>query len=124
VTETTSIENVLSYMKNARIHLAIVLDEYGATAGMVTLEDIVEELVGEVQDEFDTRERGVRSEVEHLADGSWSVDGLMALSSFTDQFGIRPEPSSSHSLVCVERISRQWHPTAAIRVRFWRACVE
>lgn len=108
VTQTTSIEAVLTQMRSKRIHLAIVLDEYGATAGMVTLEDIVEEIVGEVQDEFDTREQGVLPEVEHLADGSWSVDGLMALSSFADQFGIRPEPSSAHSLggYVFERLDR------------------
>jgi putative hemolysin len=108
VTETTSIEAVLTQMRSKRIHLAIVLDEYGATAGMVTLEDIVEEIVGEVQDEFDTREQGVLPEVEHLADGSWSVDGLMALSSFADQFGIRPEPSSAHSVggYVFERLDR------------------
>ena len=108
VTETTSIEAVLTQMRSKRIHLAIVLDEYGATAGMVTLEDIVEEIVGEVQDEFDTREQGMRTEVEHLADGSWSVDGLMALSSFADQFGIRPEPSSAHSVggYVFERLDR------------------
>jgi putative hemolysin len=108
VTERTSIEAVLTQMRSKRIHLAIVLDEYGATAGMVTLEDIVEEIVGEVQDEFDTRERGVRPEVEPLADGSWSVDGLMALSSFADQFGIRPERSSAHSVggYVFERLDR------------------
>lgn len=58
----------------------------------------MEEIVGEVQDEFDTRERGVRSEVERLSDGTCSVDGLMALGSFLDQFGIQPQPSSARTL--------------------------
>lgn len=98
VTEATPIEAVLTQMRSKCMHLAIVIDEYGATAGMVTLEDIVEEIVGEVQDEFDTHERGVRLEVERLSDGTCSVDGLMALGSFLDQFGIQPQPSSAQTL--------------------------
>jgi putative hemolysin len=54
VTQATPVEAVLTQMRSKCMHLAIVIDEYGATAGMVTLEDIVEEIVGEVQDEFDT----------------------------------------------------------------------
>ncbi len=108
VTQTTTIEAVLPQMRSKRIHLAIVLDEYGATAGMVTLEDIMEEIVGEVQDEFDTRERGVRPEVERLPDGTASVDGLMALSSFADQFGVKLPLSSAHTIggYVFERLDR------------------
>lgn len=108
VTEATTIEKLLPQMRSKRIHLAIVLDEYGATAGMVTLEDIMEEIVGEVQDEFDTREQGVRLEVERMSDGTVSVDGLMALSSFVDQFGVE-QPSSSVNTVggyVFERLDR------------------
>lgn len=54
--ETTPIHNLLQIMQKKRIHIAILLDEYGGTSGMVTVEDILEELVGEIRDEFDDDE--------------------------------------------------------------------
>ena len=62
-------------MQAEKFHLAIVLDEYGDIAGMVTLEDCLEELVGEIVDEFDREDR----EVVHLPDGSYVVDGGMSI---------------------------------------------
>lgn len=91
VTETSSLDVILAQMRTKRIHMAVVIDEYGSAAGIITLEDIIEELVGEVQDEFDTSDRGVRHEIETLPDGSISVDGLIAITSFSEQFGGKEE---------------------------------
>lgn len=126
VTPLTPIEVLLPQMRSKQIHLAIVLDEYGATAGMVTLEDIMEEIVGEVQDEFDTRERGVRPEVEWLPDGTASIDGLMALSSFADQFGMKLPPSSAHTVggYILERLDRLPIPGDSIQSGDYRLTVE
>jgi len=88
VPKTTSIPKLMTLMQSQKAHLAVVIGEYGETAGIVTLEDILEEIVGEVQDEFDTLEEGVRSEVEKLADGSYSVDGLMMVDAFAERFGV------------------------------------
>ena len=74
----------MTLMQHKKAHLTVVISEYGETAGIVTLEDIV----GEVQDEFDTLEEGVRSEVEVLANGSYSVDGLMTVDTFAERFGV------------------------------------
>jgi CBS domain containing-hemolysin-like protein len=89
VPKTTSIPKLMTLMQSQKAHLAVVIGEYGETAGIVTLEDILEEIVGEVQDEFDTLEEGVRSEVEKLADGSYSVDGLMMVDAFAERFGVK-----------------------------------
>lgn len=126
VTETTTIEKLLTQMRSKRIHLAIVLDEYGATAGMVTLEDIVEEIVGEVQDEFDTREQGIRPEVEQLPNGTVSVDGLMTLSSFADHFDIKLPLSSAHTVggYIFERLDRLPKVGDAIFLENYRLTVE
>lgn len=74
--ETIPIQDLLQKMQKERIHIAILLDEYGGTSGMVTVEDILEELVGEIRDEFDDDEI---PEVRKVADGHYILDSKMLL---------------------------------------------
>jgi len=74
----------LSEMRRNRSHLAIVVDEYGGTAGIVTLEDLVEELIGDIRDEYDTEEGIPR----RLHGGQVEVDGLLNLDEFAEQTGV------------------------------------
>ncbi len=74
----------LSEMRRDRAHLAIVIDEYGGTAGIVTLEDLVEELVGDIRDEYDTEEGSPR----RLPSGQVEVDGLLNLDEFAEETGV------------------------------------
>jgi putative hemolysin len=74
----------LSEMRRERAHLAIVVDDYGGTAGIVTLEDLVEELIGDITDEYDLEQ----GQATTLRGGEVEVDGLLNLSEFTEQTGI------------------------------------
>ena len=74
----------LSEMRRERAHLAIVVDDYGGTAGIVTLEDLVEELIGDIRDEYDIEQ----DQATKLQAGEVEVDGLLNLSEFTEQTGI------------------------------------
>lgn len=83
--ETVKILRALSSMRSARAHMAIVRDEYGGTAGIVTIEDLVEELVGDITDEYDQDDDAARREVDE-------VDGLTTIEEFAELTGyVMPE---------------------------------
>ena len=80
---TRDVEDVLADMKRLKTHLAIVLDEYGGTAGLVTMEDLLEEIVGEILDEYDPVEQLVTTTVD---DGSATIDASMTIGDFNERF--------------------------------------
>ena len=82
VPETTTLREQLNAFRERRSHFALVVDEYGALMGMVTLEDILEEIVGEIADEHDVAVTGVRSQ----GDGSHVVDGTVTIRDLNRQF--------------------------------------
>jgi CBS domain containing-hemolysin-like protein len=67
------VEDVLADMKRLKTHMAVVLDEYGGTAGVVTMEDLLEEIVGPIVDEFDAVERPVAKDGAQLLDGATTI---------------------------------------------------
>ncbi len=84
VPESIHISDLLKQMQRNRSQMAIVIDEYGGTAGLVTVEDILEEIVGEIQDEFDEE----RPHIEQKADTTYSVDGRLLIEEVNDRFGL------------------------------------
>lgn len=87
--ETAHIDEALSTFRRRGIHMAVVIDEYAQTAGIVTMEDLLEELVGEIKDEYDKAER---SSIITRPDGTWLVDGLEAIDKVCVRVGL-PEPT-------------------------------
>jgi len=81
VPETKRADELLKELQAKKIHLAIVLDEYGGTAGMVTIENLIEEIIGDIQDEYDTNEE---AEYTRMTDDLYIVDASIDLDDFND----------------------------------------
>ncbi len=84
VPEQGRVAELLREMQNKQFHMAVVVDEYGGTAGLVTLEDLLEEIVGEITDEYDVEEPGV----ERLPDGSLRVPGRTPIDDVSEALGL------------------------------------
>ena len=84
VPESMSVDDLLHEFQRRKVHLAVVLDEYGGTAGLVTIEDLLEEIVGEIQDEYDEEE----PMIVHLSDDEARVDGRADVDDLGELFGV------------------------------------
>jgi magnesium and cobalt exporter, CNNM family len=90
VPETKKVGKLLKELQKRRTHMAVVIDEHGSVTGIVTLEDIIEEIVGEIHDEYDWEERPV----ERLRDGSLVVEGTVSAAQLRDGYSV-PLPEST-----------------------------
>jgi len=124
IPETKNIEALLQQMKRSKFHMAIVVDEYGGMAGLVTFEDIIEEIIGEVQDEYDQEEMLYQKEGkdQYLIDCKMSMDDLSELLGVTfpeeddydtlggfvlSQLGKFPEKGEVFSFDCLELMVKE-----------------
>ena len=94
VPETMRTSEVLEAMRKEHIHIAIIVDEYGGVAGLATMEDILEQIVGEIQDEYDQE----TPEIQKLEDGSYLIDGSTSLENLTEELGSEFESDDAESL--------------------------
>ncbi|HUR15973.1 MAG TPA: hemolysin family protein [Candidatus Limnocylindrales bacterium] len=83
VPESISVDDLLHQLQRRKVHIAIVLDEYGGTAGLITIEDLIEEIVGEIQDEYDVEEPMIVS----ISDDEARVDGRASVDDLVEHFG-------------------------------------
>lgn len=111
--ETKKISHLLQEFRNKQIHLAIVVDEYGGTEGIVTFEDILEELVGEIADEYDVGEEVMYAP---LPGGGWSVDARMSILDIENDLGIKIPPGPEYDTIG----GFIYHRAGAIPSRGWR----
>ncbi len=94
VPETKDLAALLTEFKRTNQHMAIVLDEYGAVEGIVTLEDLLEEIVGEIEDEFDVPD----ATVEQIDEATIRVDGTFTIDDFNEQFGVELPDEDYHTI--------------------------
>lgn len=95
VPESKKVDELLKDMRTEKVHMAIVLDEFGGTAGLITIEDIIEEIVGEIQDEYDAEER---VSIRHQPDGSLLVDGKASIFEVGELLGVKL-PSEDYATI-------------------------
>ena len=124
VPDSKQVDELLKDMQAARTHMAIVVDEYGGTAGIVTIEDVLEEIVGEIDDEYDT----AAPEVAKLENGSVRVSARMHVDDFADLIDVDVE-SEDEGIDTVlglmgKRLGRVPIPGATIDVDGWRLTAE
>jgi CBS domain containing-hemolysin-like protein len=94
VPETMKVDDLLRNLKARKVHMAIVVDEYGGTAGLVTIEDLLEEIVGEIQDEYDVEEPAINQIDPH----TWLVDARVSLDDINAETGLQLETEEGDSI--------------------------
>ena len=88
VPETMTLDNLMMEFKKQHIQMAVVVDEFGGTSGLITLEDVLEEIIGEVQDEFDEEEE---IDIKQIEENTYIASAMMRIDELAEFFGLNPE---------------------------------
>jgi CBS domain containing-hemolysin-like protein len=114
VPETKKVDELLRDLQKGHMHMAVVVDEYGGTAGLVTIEDLVEEIVGEIQDEYDAEPQMV----EQVSENELKVDARLPLDDINDLLGTNWEAEDSDTIggFVYEQLGRIARPDDEIEI--------
>ncbi|MBT3337219.1 MAG: HlyC/CorC family transporter [Anaerolineae bacterium] len=116
IPETKKADDLLAEMQEKRFHMAIVVDEYGGVSGVVTLEDIIEEIIGEIQDEYDEREE---APFKKISEDEYIFQGLIDVDDFTDVTGVSLPEGDADTLAgfLYEQLGRVPQGGESVRVK-------
>jgi CBS domain containing-hemolysin-like protein len=122
VPDSRSVDELLRDMQSARTHLAVLVDEYGGTAGLVTIEDVIEEIVGEISDEFDFS----APEIEELNTGRYRVNSRLNVDDFGQLIGIQIDDEDVDTIggLMAKRLGIVPIPGAQVRIEDWLLTAE
>ncbi len=125
VPDSKPVDGLLRDMQTARVHIAIVVDEYGGTAGLVTIEDVLEQIVGDISDEYDVD----TPDVQHLADGSIRVTARLNIDDLNELCGLRLEDDDLDDVdtaagLLAKRLGKVPIPGASVEVHGWTITAE
>ena len=95
IPESKRVDELLAELRQSKVHIAIVVDEYGGTAGLVTIEDLLEEIVGEIQDEYDREE----APIERVTETEAILDARVSIETLTELFGFTPDEQADYDTV-------------------------
>jgi putative hemolysin len=104
VPETMKVNALMEDLQRRKVHMAIIVDEYGGTAGLATIEDLIEQIVGEIQDEYDTGDPSVQP----VSDSEYLVDTRVLIADLNDLLGLQLQPENAERIggLVYERLGR------------------
>ena len=122
VPDSRNVDELLRDMQNARTHLAVLVDEYGGTAGLITIEDVLEEIVGEIADEHDA----LGSEIEELASGEYRISSRLSVSDLAELLEIEIDDEGVDTVggLMAKQLGIVPIPGASVEISNWTLTAE
>ena len=122
VPDSRNVDELLRDMQNARTHLAVLVDEYGGTAGLITIEDVLEEIVGEIADEHDA----LGSEIEELANGEYRISSRLSVSDLAELLEIEIDDEGVDTVggLMAKQLGLVPIPGATVEISNWTLTAE